>query len=68
MNPFTMVVAIVLIVAIASVVRARVGGGGNSLMRMAGELSEANALRDEIDELRARIERLEAEAGERTEG
>lgn len=64
-NPFSMVVAIVAIVAIASIIRARYGLDA-SQRRSAGEgdrdapsAAEVSALRDEIRALKERVGRLE---------
>lgn len=63
MNPFEMVVAIVAIGAIASVLRAKFGvvrrWKGEELVARPGPDPEAQALREDIRQLKARIATLE---------
>ena len=62
-NPFEMVVAIVAIVMIASVIRAKYGYGRHGRREnvevSAGERAENARLRDEVGELKERIKVLE---------
>ncbi|MGN6122880.1 MAG: hypothetical protein ACTHOJ_07975 [Sphingomonas oligoaromativorans] len=63
MNPFEMVVAIVAIGAVASVLRAKYGvvrrWKGEEMVARPGPDPEAQALREEIRQLKARVATLE---------
>lgn len=64
MNPFEMVVAIIVIVTIGSVLKARYGihqdKDGNDVYRgNAGDSAEAARLRDEVRALKERVQVLE---------
>ena len=59
MNPFEMVVGIVFITAIASVLRAWLGGGRKRRSEGAVDSAETRQLRDEVKQLRERLQVLE---------
>jgi hypothetical protein len=63
MNPFEMVIGIVLIVTVGSIIRARMGGGhrhrgGHFAAYQQGD-AEADRLRDEVKQLKERVAVLE---------
>lgn len=62
-NPFSMVVAIVAIVSIASIIRARYGlhrhGRGHAAPPSAAQAEELSRLRDEVKGLKDRVAVLE---------
>lgn len=59
MNPFEMVIGIVLIVTVGSILRARYGGRGAGRGHGAGNDAETRALQAEIRALKDRIQVLE---------
>jgi hypothetical protein len=64
MNPFEMVIGIVLIVTIGSVIRAKLGVGRHRGEHFAGQngpqgSAEADRLRDEVKQLKERVAVLE---------
>lgn len=66
MNPFEMVVAIIVVITIGNVLKSRNGGGRRGLRNLEGlakrdpaEKFEADRLRDEIRALKERVQVLE---------
>jgi len=63
MNPFEMVVAIIIVVTIGSVLKARFGihkdKEGNEVFRGSNTASDAARLRDEVRALKERVQVLE---------
>jgi hypothetical protein len=64
MNPFEMVIGIVLIVTVGSIIRAKLGVGRHRGERFAGrhgsqDNAEADRLRDEVRQLKERVAVLE---------
>jgi hypothetical protein len=69
MNPFEMVIGIVLIVTIGSIIRAKMGGGRHRGERFAGYQqgdAEADRLREEVKQLKERVAVLERLATDST--